>query len=437
MTRLLFQSAGFGLFSNAVLAMILVAGVWSYFPPALTLGWLSALLAITAARVSLNAAFVARDRDETELPRWRAAFIAGVVAAGLAWGLAGWMFLNTSELLPRSLVVFIIAGMNAGAARSLASVRLSHVVYVVLTLGPVIVRCFVFAEPGSWTLSACAITYALFLLHTAHLHREQLRRLHQLNFENDALVEKLHRAKDRAEAGSRAKTEFLAGVSHEMRTPMSGILGLLHLLRDADPPPNQRERLDAAIASAESLLRLINDLVALARLESGAVRLEPRSFSPAEVVREVAALFAAPAATKRIHLAATVEPGAERRVVGDPARLREVLLKVVDNAVKFTDHGRVEVHASAAPDPSPAVARLRFRVSDTGIGLDPAARAHLFEKFSPGDASGPRRFAGLGLGLAVAQHLVRLMGGEISVVSQVGVGSTFTFELPLPLAPAG
>ncbi|MBX9720187.1 MAG: response regulator [Candidatus Obscuribacterales bacterium] len=261
------------------------------------------------------------------------------------------------------------------------------------------------------------------------LMREELRRKEA---ERALLLEKSLQL----QKSEQLKTEFLANMSHEIRTPMHGIVGFIELLLRTELSEEQKEYAGFISSSAQSLLTLLNDILDLSKVEAGKLDLETVDFELSSLIEGTAALLAESAREKNLSLMTYIDPTIPNLFQGDPGRLRQILLNLVSNAIKFTDKGEVVVRCQMAEKSKSSDERpiVRFTIKDTGIGISQEHLAHLFKPFSQADGSTTRRFGGTGLGLSISKRLTELMGGEIGVNSEPGVGSTFWFEIPIPIA---
>jgi signal transduction histidine kinase len=238
------------------------------------------------------------------------------------------------------------------------------------------------------------------------------------------------RAKQRAERSAAARAQFLANMSHEIRTPMNGILGMIELARLADGEDNPAEYLESAHESGRHLLRIVNDILDFSRAESGSLTLERLPFSLSESAERAALAVQAAARAKGLQLRQEVDAELPEWVEGDPCRLYQILVNLLGNAAKFSEQGEIVLRIRAAGE------QVEFAVADEGIGIPAERQGDIFEAFTQAEESTARRYDGTGLGLAIAAELVRLMGGELRVQSQPGVGSTFRFAIPLAAVAA-
>jgi signal transduction histidine kinase len=353
--------------------------------------------------------------------RWGIAFGGGLAASSAAWGfLCAFTIVNYGYFTWNSLFLKLaVLALTAGALGSFTP-RLSYLSWHLL---PILIPCIAadiyLGQEGYAVALSTAVYAVLLLIQGKHLSTDYWKSLHDRN--------QLESAKKMAEAADDAKTNFLANMSHELRTPMNGIIGMTELVLDTNLSTEQRELLDTARHSAQSLLGLLNDILDFSRIEAHKVDLEFAPFNLARLLQEITKTSTQQVRRKGLVLTLKISREVPVEIVGDSARLRQVLFNLLGNAVKFTDDGGIELRVDVESENSENI-RLHFSVSDTGIGIPRDKQEVIFHPFSQADGSMTRKYGGTGLGLTISARLVQLMEGNIWVVSEPGKGSIFHFN---------
>ncbi len=394
---------------------------------------------------SLQAAFLASKDRKKDPAYWTTRFAYASLLTGIAWGFGSVVWFNPANTENQAIVALIILGVSASSAISRSMHGPSMMAFAIPASLPIILSLVITAAPFGIMMAILGGVFSMGVWQWSRsLNRSQLDSI-ALRFQNEELVESLKKeraiaiqAKAQAESGNRAKSEFLTTMSHEVRTPLNGILGMAHILQLSNLDEDQKESVDVIVESGETLQTVLNDILDLSKLESGRFDVDEAPFEVLPVVNSVLRLFKSNAETKGLELEIQSDLSESLRGFADDHRTRQVLLNLVGNAIKFTEQGGIGV--TLAPVGSPLLPaglpsnlqddHIVLAITDSGIGITAEQLEQLFEPFTQADQSTTRKYGGTGLGLAISKRLVELMGGRIGGFSNDGQGSTFWFTLP-------
>ena len=362
--------------------------------------------------------------------RWRFWLRFWTYLAASAWAAFSCLTIYGQQLgITSPLLLIATAGLCGGATSTLAPDFKLLRNYLAVLLLPVAAIVALQGKTEAIALSTMMVLYFALMLRIGRLNAD---------WYFDAIADNalLKQAREEADSATNAKAAFLATMSHEIRTPMSGVIGMTELLLETPLDANQHELADTVHRSAESLLHILNDLLDFSKIHAGKMTVAKDKFELRQLVEDVLDLFAPLAFGKGLEIYSDIPVSTPFHFLGDEGRIRQILSNLIGNAIKFTDRGEIGLKVEVASfQDSPPVAKVRFILSDTGIGISAEESKKLFQPFIQADSSASRKYGGAGLGLAICRQLAELMGGSVELESVPGSGSTFSLELPLPYFP--
>lgn len=397
--------------------------------PAIYLWWL-ATLAIAGFRITQARAYQAAGQAERQAnaPTWYQRALWGAATSGVIWAGGALLLMFQGNTHLQLFAGFVMAGMAAGAVPVLAADRKVYRVYAF----PVVLAV-AFGSLGNDALhiafTAMSLLFLVTIARSSDLFHHTLHDTFRLEHEKDNLLENLKQARQVVELSNRAKTEFLANISHELRTPMNGIIGLADLLNDETLTTDQRSLLDPLRASASNLMRQIDHLIQLSALEAGHIKSRPAPFAVVDLLEGLLSAQRKAAMNKGLILHQQADPTLPQVLIGDLDHLRQIFDHLVGNAVKFTERGSVSITARPIDHHDEHI-WIEFCVADTGPGIPPGKLPSLSDLLTQGDGSSMRRHGGIGVGLPIVRKLIEIMGGSLRIDSQVGQGSQFRVLIP-------
>ncbi|MCW8831564.1 MAG: ATP-binding protein, partial [Gammaproteobacteria bacterium] len=443
-----------------IMAIIWVSLLWGDLPQLVLSAWLALMmfLFLSCAMVQ-HLGLYKKDTPFLSAEIARRWYLLVVIFIAMGWGIASTLMFPY-EQLEQIILAFILVGVSA-SGMSYSNVIWVYLAYVSFVLVPLGARLFYIGGEIYYSLSAMTVFLLGAVILAAYRINKSSTDAMRLSLKNKDLIKsltdtsedmeklnksltseiervkkmetELKKARDNAEKMSRTKGEFLANMSHEIRTPMNGVIGTLQLLEDTTLTESQHEYINVAYKSADALLSILNDILDLSKIEAGKLKFESIPFDLREIVNDVVVLHALKAEQAGIYLRSEIDERVPVHVIGDPTRMRQVLVNLISNAMKFTDEGGITVRVKLKLRDEKEVL-IRVEVEDTGIGIPTNKHQKLFMAFSQADGSTTRKHGGTGLGLAIVRQLVELMHGNLGIDSEVGRGSKFWFVIPLGIA---
>jgi len=459
--QLIHQNARLSNYVSLLVALYVVYTFWGNQSASMMSAWLGFMTLLTLARVVMSMKIDRPDSDsrmvESRQLKLYRLYVSAIILTAAGWGVAAYL-LFPEDPLQQVILSFVIAGISSAGIFVMTPVYRLYLSYLVLCVAPLMLRLYL-QDESYHLLSLMIFVYLLVMAFIGYRVNARIVNGLELSFHNQSLIKfmsdarnetedlneeladeveqrkqaekALYKAKEQAEAANRSKTEFLANMSHEIRTPMNGILGTLQLLQSTELNESQVSYVNVAFSSAESLLCLLNDILDSSKIEAGKLGLEYIAFDLGKIINQLQLLMSPKADERRVKLSVELDEQLPQSVIGDPVRIRQILMNLLSNAIKFTRDGHVKIRL-AVLEQTDEQYRLRIEVEDSGIGIAEEAQRKLFNAFTQADGSTTREYGGSGLGLSIVRQLITLMHGRIGVISAPGEGSTFWVELNFP-----